>query len=77
MRPLTSIELAQLSAGTKSNNSLLCTLAGGIAGMGMATYCTHPVYRIPAAYMGFICGAFVGGAGADIYYTIHSFTCSD
>ncbi len=77
MRPLTSIELSQLSAGTKSDNSLLCTLAGGIVGMGIAAYSAPHIYRIPAAHMGFICGAFVGGAGADIYYTIQSFTCSD
>lgn len=73
MKNLTNAELAYVSGGAKNNNSLFFAFTGGVIGMTITYFCITPKYRIPAAHMAFFLGAFIGGAGADIYYAIQSF----
>lgn len=77
MRSLTNEELNSVSAAAKNPSSLSYTIIGGLIGMAIVAMVVDPRERIPASYLGFLAGAFIGGAGADIYYTIQSVTNSD
>lgn len=77
MRSLTNTELTYFFGSAKNHSSLSYTIMGGLLGLTVMGCIVNPRERIPAAYVGFIMWAFIGGASADVYYTIQSFTQPD